>query len=82
MARGTLSVFEGLDRAGKSTQCEKLVADLQNDGVSVRHVRFPGESRSASNSKEVFVLFYFLHGTWCVLLPADGEQIGRRRLDR
>ncbi|KAL6154611.1 Thymidylate kinase [Exserohilum turcicum] len=41
MARGKLIVFEGLDRAGKSTQCEKLVADLQNDGVSVRHVRFP-----------------------------------------
>lgn len=42
MARGKLIVFEGLDRAGKSTQCEKLVADLQNDGVKVRHMRFPG----------------------------------------
>ncbi|XP_014558783.1 hypothetical protein COCVIDRAFT_93599 [Bipolaris victoriae FI3] len=41
MARGKLIVFEGLDRAGKSTQCEKLVADLQNDGVKVRHMRFP-----------------------------------------
>ncbi|USP72857.1 Thymidylate kinase [Curvularia clavata] len=41
MARGKLIVFEGLDRAGKSTQCEKLVADLQNDGIKVRHMRFP-----------------------------------------
>lgn len=42
MTRGKLIVFEGLDRAGKSTQCEKLVEDLQNDGVKVRHMRFPG----------------------------------------
>ncbi|KAF1935843.1 thymidylate kinase [Clathrospora elynae] len=41
MARGKLIVFEGLDRAGKSTQCEKLVADLQNDSIKVRHMRFP-----------------------------------------
>ncbi|KAH9882348.1 hypothetical protein J1614_000584 [Plenodomus biglobosus] len=41
MARGQLIVFEGLDRAGKSTQCEKLVADLQSDGLAVRHLRFP-----------------------------------------
>ncbi|CAG5159823.1 uncharacterized protein ALTATR162_LOCUS5681 [Alternaria atra] len=41
MARGKLIVFEGLDRAGKSTQCETLVEDLQNDGIKVRHMRFP-----------------------------------------
>lgn len=42
MGRGKLIVFEGLDRAGKSTQCERLVQDLQNDGHKVRHMRFPG----------------------------------------
>jgi len=42
MARGKLIVFEGLDRAGKSTQCQMLVDDLQNDGIKVRHMRFPG----------------------------------------
>ena len=42
MARGKLIVFEGLDRAGKSTQCRMLVEDLQNDGIKVRHMRFPG----------------------------------------
>lgn len=42
MPRGKLIVFEGLDRAGKSTQCEMLVEALRKDGVPVRHVRFPG----------------------------------------
>ena len=42
MARGNLIVFEGLDRAGKSTQCEMLVEGLQNDGLKVKHMRFPG----------------------------------------
>ncbi|KAF2685347.1 thymidylate kinase [Lentithecium fluviatile CBS 122367] len=41
MVRGKLVVFEGLDRAGKSTQCEKLVEALQKDGVKVKHMRFP-----------------------------------------
>lgn len=42
MARGRLIVFEGLDRSGKSTQCERLVAYLKEKGVPVRHRRFPG----------------------------------------
>jgi dTMP kinase len=42
MARGKLIVFEGLDRAGKSTQCEMLTEALQKDGLKVRHMRFPG----------------------------------------
>jgi dTMP kinase len=42
MIRGKLIVFEGLDRAGKSTQCEMLVNALRTDGVKVRHIRFPG----------------------------------------
>ncbi|KAL6704417.1 Thymidylate kinase [Coniothyrium glycines] len=41
MPRGKLIVLEGLDRAGKSTQCSLLVKDLENDGYKVRHVRFP-----------------------------------------
>lgn len=40
--RGKLIVFEGLDRAGKSTQCEQLVQRLKIDGHDVRHLRFPG----------------------------------------
>ncbi|GAM83934.1 hypothetical protein ANO11243_019240 [Dothideomycetidae sp. 11243] len=41
MARGKLIVFEGLDRAGKSTQCMKLVEGLIRQGHNVKHVRFP-----------------------------------------
>ncbi|KAF2021237.1 hypothetical protein BU24DRAFT_416893 [Aaosphaeria arxii CBS 175.79] len=41
MPRGKLIVFEGLDRAGKSTQCELLAESLAKDGVKVRHMRFP-----------------------------------------
>ncbi|KAF2436980.1 thymidylate kinase [Tothia fuscella] len=39
--RGKLIVFEGLDRAGKSTQCERLAQRLQKEGHKVRHIRFP-----------------------------------------
>lgn len=35
-------VFEGLDRAGKTTQCQMLVEALQNEGHSVKFMRFPG----------------------------------------
>ncbi|KAJ4377597.1 Thymidylate kinase [Neocucurbitaria cava] len=41
MSRGKLVVFEGLDRAGKSTQCQMLAEALQKDGMKVRHMRFP-----------------------------------------
>jgi dTMP kinase len=40
--RGTLIVVEGLDRAGKSTQCARLVSNLEHQGHKVKHMRFPG----------------------------------------
>lgn len=42
MARGKLIVFEGVDRAGKSTQVRLLWEALQGEGVDVRVMRFPG----------------------------------------
>ncbi|KAI9723003.1 MAG: hypothetical protein M1812_001452 [Candelaria pacifica] len=39
--RGTLIVVEGLDKAGKSTQCARLLENLQKQGKPVRHMRFP-----------------------------------------
>jgi len=42
MPRGKLIVFEGLDRAGKSTQVQSLVEKLRGEGVKVREMRFPG----------------------------------------
>ena len=35
MMRGALIVLEGVDRAGKSTQCQKLVDHIRNSGVSL-----------------------------------------------
>lgn len=43
MARGKLIVLEGLDRAGKSTQCSKLVERLSQTGQEVKLVKFPGQ---------------------------------------
>lgn len=40
-SRGALIVVEGLDRSGKSSQCEQLVRTLQDMQVPVRYVRFP-----------------------------------------
>lgn len=42
--RGTLIVFEGLDRSGKSTQCERLVNRLRHQGEKVEHMRFPNRT--------------------------------------
>jgi dTMP kinase len=59
MVRGKLIVFEGLDRAGKSTQCQLLVDALQKDGVKVKHMRFPGTfSRSFFLKKSTKTCFY------------------------
>ncbi|KRX01963.1 P-loop containing nucleoside triphosphate hydrolase [Pseudocohnilembus persalinus] len=40
-SRGLLVVFEGLDRCGKSTQCQKLVERLQKDKLETVLQSFP-----------------------------------------
>jgi dTMP kinase len=40
--RGALIVVEGLDRAGKSSQCEMLQEYLLSQGKTVKYIRFPG----------------------------------------
>lgn len=40
--RGALIVVEGLDRAGKSSQCEMLRNYLSEQGKAVKYIRFPG----------------------------------------
>lgn len=40
--RGALIVVEGLDRAGKSSQCEMLRDSLSQQGSPVKYIRFPG----------------------------------------
>lgn len=42
--RGALIVFEGLDRSGKTTQVDRLIARLQKEGRKARLQKFPGES--------------------------------------
>ncbi|OQD72710.1 hypothetical protein PENDEC_c019G01860 [Penicillium decumbens] len=39
--RGALIVVEGLDRAGKSSQCEMLQNYLRKQGHNVKYIRFP-----------------------------------------
>ena len=41
--RGAFLVLEGLDRSGKSTQCRKLVDNLNNGGIRAKAIRFPGD---------------------------------------
>ncbi|XP_061636656.1 thymidylate kinase isoform X2 [Phyllopteryx taeniolatus] len=53
--RGALIVLEGVDKAGKTTQCKKLVQALQQSGHPAEMMRFPGEAphelRLASSSR-------------------------------
>ena len=44
LKRGHLIIFEGLDRSGKSTQCERLVSNLEAAGKPVEHMRFPNRT--------------------------------------
>ena len=39
--RGSLIVFEGCDRSGKTTQVKKLVEKLNREGKSAKMMRFP-----------------------------------------
>lgn len=42
--RGLLVVVEGLDRSGKSSQCQLLHDYLTKTAKSVKYVKFPGRS--------------------------------------
>ncbi|CAO1358483.1 unnamed protein product [Diamesa serratosioi] len=47
LARGALIVFEGCDRAGKTTQCKKLVERLTKHNLNVKFMNFPNRSTSS-----------------------------------
>jgi thymidylate kinase len=40
--RGALIVVEGLDRAGKTSQCQLLLEALRAGGYTAKYVKFPG----------------------------------------
>lgn len=42
--RGLFIVVEGLDRSGKTTQCQKLVDNISSTGKEVKYIKFPGIS--------------------------------------
>lgn len=54
LVRGALVVLEGCDRAGKTTQCKKLVDRLTNHNLNVKFMNFP--NRSTSSGK--YFMFY------------------------
>ncbi|CAI7652210.1 unnamed protein product [Penicillium glandicola] len=47
--RGALIVVEGLDRAGKSSQCEMLRDFLSQQGHVVKYIRFPDRTTPIGN---------------------------------
>ncbi|KAL8714045.1 MAG: hypothetical protein Q9225_006657 [Loekoesia sp. 1 TL-2023] len=53
--RGALIVIEGLDRAGKSTQCEKLFQALQQQGRPVKRIRFPDRTTPIGKSIDSYL---------------------------
>lgn len=55
MARGALIVLEGLDRSGKSTQVDRLVARLNAEGHKARLHKFPGTSPATALLSELTV---------------------------
>ncbi|MCJ1475758.1 Thymidylate kinase [Lambiella insularis] len=55
MERGALIVVEGLDRAGKSTQCQRLCATLEKDGFTVKHMRFPNRATPIGKSIDAYL---------------------------
>ncbi|KAM9385927.1 thymidylate kinase isoform 1-T1 [Pholidichthys leucotaenia] len=72
--RGALIVLEGVDRAGKTTQCLKLVQALQQGGRAAEMMRFPGEDGADFSVKNSQVCGVYS----CVFLHVDRTtKIGR-----
>ncbi|KAI4180379.1 MAG: hypothetical protein L6R41_007275 [Letrouitia leprolyta] len=77
--RGAFIVIEGLDRAGKSTQCEKLSQVLQKEGRVVKCMRFPRQSidtylRGESHQEDHAIHLLFSANRWEVV-PQIKEDI-------
>lgn len=46
--RGLLIVVEGLDRAGKTSQCQLLLEALTRRGHQIKYIKFPGKMHNFS----------------------------------
>jgi dTMP kinase len=53
--RGAFIVLEGLDRSGKSTQVERLVAALQARGHQAKAVRFPDRTTAIGSTIDAYL---------------------------
>jgi len=53
--RGALIVLEGADRAGKSTQCARLVASLRASGVDAAGWRFPDRTSGCGQMIDAYL---------------------------
>lgn len=74
-ARGALIVFEGLDKAGKSTQCAQLARSLEEQGHAVQSLRFPDRTtpigqmiddylKGATNAEDHVIHLLFSANRW------------------
>jgi dTMP kinase len=53
--RGALIVFEGCDRAGKTTQCKRLVERLKQQNVNVKFMNFPDRSTESGKIIDAYL---------------------------
>ncbi|CRL00243.1 CLUMA_CG013516, isoform A [Clunio marinus] len=55
LKRGALIVFEGCDRAGKTTQCKKLVERLKNQNLNVKFMNFPNRETQSGKIIDAYL---------------------------
>jgi dTMP kinase len=53
--RGLFIVVEGLDKAGKSTQCSKLARNLEMEGHRTEILRFPDRNTAVGNLIDMYL---------------------------
>lgn len=60
VVRGAFIVVEGVDRAGKTTQVQRVCSKLYALGHNIKSIRFPGESRFCLPSFNIHLLMLSL----------------------
>lgn len=53
--RGKFIVVEGIDRAGKTSQCHRLVQRLQENNISVQYIAFPNRDTQSGKTIDLFL---------------------------
>eukprot|EP00731_Ephydatia_muelleri_P030428 Em0021g951a len=55
MDRGAFIVFEGCDKVGKSTQCQRLVAAMTRDDFKVQSLKFPDRTTAIGKAIDEYL---------------------------